>query len=431
MKKVATLLASAIFAAGAVQTAHAGAVLIPYFTTQNGTETLINFVNRAPNTAGTVPPQANRIHVTLQGKSDITNLTEGCVHFDFYINSSYADLTSFYLLPDKSVTVETFGGVDTVGSVNGRPSNPAQEGYVVLDNLDFTLSSFFFGDRSDLTLHAEAVAFDLTTGLFTFEEGIRMSNDSINETYRVVPRGVVEYDHSGTPNPGSSTATNLGGAMPGNMDFDNPFSFDSVIMFYPFNVASTYIYAIPADIAYVGITAGGETDLITSTHMDFAGGINSPNNYYWTLIGVGSEDDYRGFVRGVGPLRPNANGPFVFDRSEVPYSALQPVPVVCTGFLPLEALLTSGAQATLAASGGWFTIDVQPGVDAATIGLSPQNRDSSVPNGNGINNELIDTTRYSRGAYLFKIESAQLTLGGAKPFTIRPLNTYPISTSRY
>ena len=431
MKKAAAILASAIFAAGAVQTAQAGAVLIPYFTTQNGTQTLINFVNRAPNTAGVVPPQANRIHVTLQGKTDITNITEGCVHFDFFINSSYADLTSFYLLPDSSVTIETFGGTDTVGSVNGSPSNPAQEGYVILDNMDFLISTFAFGDRSDLTLHAEAVVFDLTTGLFTFEEGIRMSNDSIDGSFSVVPRGVVEYDHSGIANPGSSTAPNLSGVMAGNMDFDNPFSFDSVIMFYPFNVASTYIYALPADIAYVGITNGAETDILTSTHMDFSGGIAQPNNYYWTLIGVGNEDNYRGFIQGIGAIGPNVTGPFVFDRSEVPYSALQPVPVVCAGFLPVEALLTSGTRATLAASGGWFTINVITGIDASSIGLSPQNRDVAVPNGNGINNELIDTSRYSRGAYLFKIESAELTLGGNKPFTIRALNTYPISTSRY
>jgi len=234
---------------------------------------------------------------------------------------------------------------------------------------------------------------------------------------------------------GDGTIT-LGTDVLSNMSLDNPLAFDSVIMFYPSTVAATYIYVIAADVGRLDVTNRGAAGAtingidIQPTHLDWAGGINSPNNYYWTLIGVGAEDDYRGVLPGVGAIGPNATGPFVFDRSEVPYSALQPVPVVCAAFLPLEALLTSGAQATLAASGGWFTIDVIPLVNASAIGLSPQNRDVAVVLDDGTASN-VDTTRHSRGAYLFKIESANLTLGATRPFTIRPLNTYPISTSRF
>lgn len=320
-KRLLSAVLSAGIIGGATTTAKAESLLLPYFSTKGGNDTVISLAESVGYDWF--------MDIVFMYK-DLSKLTDRCTHFNVPLLFTGFDLTSIWASTGQSVFGDKYSAAGGIGT--------GYEGYVVAT--DFAEYDDYF--------RGEGIVINLGTGIYIDQP-----------MYRLGAMQVYDYDTE----IGQPSMNNSYGYLGETAELENP----AQIMFYPFNIADTYVYTIV------------NSDVLTD---DLEQNRTMLNNWYAFISELG-------FSSGV-----------VFDRSENPYSGRKLPVITCAGLVPLSELLTGPQLSNVEKTGGHTAI-------------IPDDPPGSPPT--GVN---ADTTE----AMLWKIETSKIP--GFRAITIYPLRTY-------
>lgn len=195
-------LLSAILAAGVIggtaTTAKAESLLLPYFSTKGGNDTIISLAESAGIDWA--------MDITFMYK-DLSKPADYCTHFNVIVPFTGFDLTSIWASTGQSVFGDNYSAPAGIGT--------GYEGYVVVT--DYAEYDDFF--------RGEGIVINLGTGLYLDQP-----------LYRLGAMQVFDYDtYIGQP-----SMNNSSGYLGETAELENP----AQLMFYPFNIANTALYVI-------------------------------------------------------------------------------------------------------------------------------------------------------------------------------------------
>ena len=336
MKKYAIGLATAaLFGAGAFQQADAGVVVLPYMKSGGNWVSLATITDLS---AATSP-----IYVAHLYKPDWSVLGDGtvylsreCTHYDSDIPTTANDMTTVDFAAGNllGLTGNTLGAAEGYDTAPAGPWMHPNVGYTtdfytVLVNTPDILGALLLFGGDDGTLAAEAVVFDLATGMFFYQAGVDAE-------------GSADVD-----NDGAITGTNVNDPTAGGINRLAPTN--SIVTFQGTDFADTSVYYLPMQSYNTGSPIG---DLIGSTLT----GTRS-------ITGALANDLGGGIGGGA------------YDRREVFISGGRNVEVNCLGLVRVRHLVVDGVWATLGASGGFFRITDTGGMtykgEVFSIGTRP------------------------------------------------------------
>ncbi len=320
MRKYAIGLATAaIFGAGAFQQAEANDVLIPYIKSGGNWVSLVSFMAESP----TYTTNPTTVHFIYWYKKDWDGFTKIADSNTSAADGSYDDAACKEYNDEVPATDNDFTTVDVSISnklgltdnvlgkaegydgalVGGVPTAPTNSNFVLEPDAIVDAYLYIQNDGTDDNdLHAEAVVFDMVTGMFFYQFGIDV-------------QGTVTLQNS---------------VLLGNPPFPITAGFesaDAIVMFQGEDFATTSVYHIPisnSQNAANDLAENGKTGCVVPI-----------KNY---------NDDTE--IR-------------VIDRQEDPKSGLNKICVNCLALIPVKYFMSDSTWNKVKNGGGWFKVEEQ------------------------------------------------------------------------
>ncbi len=316
MRKYAIGLATAVlFGVGVFQQASAGEVLIPYIKSGGNWVSLVSYTAYCPDYNGGAAACDGSLHFIYWYKKDWDGFSKiadsnnsaadgsyddaACKEYNVEVPATPADFTTVDVSMSNKLglTNNVLGKAEGYDGavVNGAPTAPTNtdfvlepdavvDAYLIIDDSNSPTTQ----NRDPNTLAAEAVVFDMVTGMFFYQFGIDM-------------RGSVDVNEDGT----ISTQINDNRLAPGLQ----------TLMFQGEDFATTSVYYIPV-----------------TNSQDAVNQIIQGNNY--------------------SCLYPSPSSKTVVDRQEDEKSGLGNICVKCLGLIPVKYFMSDSLWNKIGKSGG-------------------------------------------------------------------------------